>query len=52
MHNIKNVEFSDIDFSNKDIILHLTSKEHEEDINKDGLIPQIGENSNDVLGYE
>ena len=52
MHNIKNVEFSDIDFSNKDIILHLTSKEHEEDINKDGLIPQIGENSKDGLGYE
>lgn len=52
MHNIKNVEFSDIDFSNKDIILHLTPKEHEEDINKDGLIPQIGENSKDGLGYE
>lgn len=52
MKKIPNIDINSIDFSDKDLILHLSKKSYEPSIDENGLIPQIGENSKGDLGNE
>ena len=52
MKKIPNIDINSIDFSDKDLILHLSKKSYEPGIDENGLIPQIGENSKGNLGNE